>query len=232
MSAIAESGAEQIPVMDEIVEKLKEQGYDISKSATSSIITGVNVGQTEVELNENKSITVIATVITSENSDVNAYYVKIDGLYYKMTLENEKIEIGESVKEIVKEEVEYEVIAISNDESIATVNVQDNKIIINAVAKTGNTFIDVKVNGKSYKTINVKIIESWETLSKIAKAISNDQSITYQSDSATVLVEGTRYTLSVGQRFLTPSGKTVCIAGFNHDNLSSVDAYRYSISYW
>ncbi len=89
---------------------------------------------------------------------------------------------------------------------------------------------DGEINGK-YKdyeytidsnfnvTINGSVITySWDEIAEIAKAISNDTSITDDSETATVTVNGVQKTLNVGDK-ATLDGKKVRILGFNHDEL-------------
>ena len=96
---------------------------------------------------------------------------------------------------------------------------------------------DGEINGK-YKdyeytidsnfnvTINGSVITySWDEIAEIAKAISNDTSITDDSETATVTVNGVEKTLNVGDT-ATLDGKKVRILGFNHDTLAqSYDSY-------
>ena len=59
---------------------------------------------------------------------------------------------------------------------------------------------------------------------EIAKAISNDTSITDDTETATVTIKGVQKTLNVGDK-TTLDGKTVRILGFNHDELAEPTAY-------
>ena len=60
---------------------------------------------------------------------------------------------------------------------------------------------------------------SWSEIAEIAKAISNNKSITYNSKTVTVTVNGVEKTLRVGDK-TTLDGKKVRILGFNHDELA------------
>ena len=65
-------------------------------------------------------------------------------------------------------------------------------------------------------------------IAEIAKAISNDSSITDDSEIATVTVDSKQKTLSIGEK-KSLDGKVVRIIGFNHDVLSEPDtAYENS----
>ena len=73
-------------------------------------------------------------------------------------------------------------------------------------------------------TTNIQngIVYSWDEIAEIAKAISNDSSITDDSETATVIVDGKQKTLSIGEK-KSLDGKVVKIIGFNHDVLSEPD---------
>jgi len=73
-------------------------------------------------------------------------------------------------------------------------------------------------------SINISNICTWEEIAQIAKVISNTSTITDDSETATVTVNGIQKTLKVGEvKYL--DGKKVRILGFNHDTLSSSTAY-------
>ena len=65
---------------------------------------------------------------------------------------------------------------------------------------------------------------SWDELSEIAHAISNTNTITSESEEASVTVDGQVKTLKVGD-MTKVDGKKVRILGFNHDDLTDTGAY-------
>ena len=87
---------------------------------------------------------------------------------------------------------------------------------IKAIAYINN--IEKESNLEEITTKNDLIEYSWEEIAEIAKAISNDTSITDDSVTATATVNGVQKTLNVGDRTKL-DGKTVRILGFNHDEL-------------
>ena len=91
--------------------------------------------------------------------------------------------------------------------------------------KPDGTTVSVKeALDEVYKMSQYEISYSWDEIEEIAKAISNDSSITDDSSIATVTVEGAKKTLCVGQEIKLEE-KTVRILGFNHDTLSNPTAY-------
>ena len=76
---------------------------------------------------------------------------------------------------------------------------------------------------------NTTISYTWEQLSKIAKEISNNSNtITKDTEKATVMVDGNICTLLVGDTTVVKIGETpykVRILGFNHDKLEDMSAY-------
>ena len=91
--------------------------------------------------------------------------------------------------------------------------------------KPDGTTVSVKeALDEVYNMPAYEIKYSWNEIAEIAKAISNDKSITDDSEMATVTVEGIEKKLLVGQK-IKLDGKTVRIIGFNHDTLSNSTAY-------
>ena len=74
-------------------------------------------------------------------------------------------------------------------------------------------------NVEEITTKDDSIEYSWSEIAEIAKAISNDTSITDDTETATVTVNGVQKTLNVGDK-ATLDGKKVRILGFNHDELA------------
>lgn len=70
--------------------------------------------------------------------------------------------------------------------------------------------------------------KNWELIGKIAKEIAKSASITSDSNSATVDVDGSSYTINVGDTFKVAyktAEKVVRVMGFNHDTLANTSAY-------
>ena len=95
--------------------------------------------------------------------------------------------------------------------------------------KYSNIKVTAYINNES-KDSNVEEITtkddsieySWSEIAEIAKAISNNTSITDDTETATVTVNGVQKTLNVGDT-ATLDGKKVRILGFNHDELADSD---------
>jgi len=119
----------------------------------------------------------------------------------------------------------------SSDENIATVS-SDGVV---TAKKQGTVTITATANDGSRKSGSCEVtVEVWETLSKIAKEISNNYGTetgkyNHTTETITVAVDNVSYTLNVGDEFeLTDTSNnsyTVRILGFNHDKLTSTSAY-------
>lgn len=65
---------------------------------------------------------------------------------------------------------------------------------------------------------------TWEEIAKIAEAVSNNSNITNNTQEFTLTYKKNRCTIGVGD-YTTLNGKQVRILGFNHDELTTKDAY-------
>ena len=65
---------------------------------------------------------------------------------------------------------------------------------------------------------------TWEEIAEIAEIISNESSITNNTQEFSLTYKGNEYTIGVGD-YTTVNDKKVRIMGFNHDTLTSTDAY-------
>ncbi len=114
----------------------------------------------------------------------------------------------------------------SSDETIATV---DNTGLVIGI-KLGEVTITAKTKDGSNKTAECKITveTNWELMSKIAKEIANDSSITSSSNQATVTVEEKSKTINVGGIYdvrYNGEKRRVRVLGFKHDDLVDTTVY-------
>ncbi len=114
----------------------------------------------------------------------------------------------------------------SSDETVATV---DNTGLVTGL-KIGEVTITAKATDGSNKIAECRITveTNWELMSKIAKEIANDSSITSSSNQATVTVEGKSKTINVGGIYdvrYNGEKRRVRVLGFKHDDLVDKTVY-------
>ncbi|MBD8923385.1 hypothetical protein EGR52_08235 [bacterium] len=116
--------------------------------------------------------------------------------------------MGEEVKQQGTTDKNYTVTGLTQKTKYSNIKVT---AYINSTSKDSNV--------EEITTKDDSIEYSWEEIAEIAKAISNDTSITDDTETATVTVNGVQKTLNVGDK-TTLDGKKVRILGFNHDELA------------
>ena len=103
--------------------------------------------------------------------------------------------------------------------------------------KYNNIKVIAYINGDSREsnievvTTDIKggIIYSWDEIAEIAKEIAKSDTITSDTETAIVTVNGQQKTLKVGD-CKKLDGKKVRILGFNHDTLSDANAYGTTVA--
>jgi len=123
----------------------------------------------------------------------------------------------------------------SSDEEAATV---DSNGTVTAKA-VGSTTITASSNDDSSKKATCYVTvtgeqSDWKLLSKIAKAIAQDEQIDYTDTEVTVTVDGREHTIEVGQIYqLKYKGqvKDVRVLGFKHDELVDKMSYGFEADY-
>ncbi len=225
--------------IQQIVNDLKTQGYHIVENVTqANKVTGIVLNSNELTMDRNTTINLTYT-IQYETGTVQ-YFVEIQGKYYEITMENEKISV--SKKESNLEQTDKEMVPnISiNKEGIITAQLGQNDTII---IKSGEVFGQVEIiltyeektttckvtveppppsaglpNAK--RDITQTIPYDWKELAELAELISGKADIiTDDTEEVAVSINGRNDTLRVGDT-TTVDGKTVRILGFNHDELS------------
>jgi hypothetical protein len=153
------------PAIQEIVEQLEKEGYKIEAVAVSDIkITDISLEKERVSIGKGQTNTI--RVILESLSEPYNYYVVIDSKYYKMNLNNGTVTIDRVESNISDtEDKETILMAKSEDETIATVEVdnENNTIRITSSEKTGIVRITVTY-GSYVKTCEVKVCDTTEEL--------------------------------------------------------------------
>lgn len=122
-----------------------------------------------------------------------------------------------------KNATNQDIIWSSSNEQVAKV---DNAGKVTALEE-GEAIITATAVDESKVTTSCKVIVwenipfTWEELSQIAKIISDDSSITWQTESVPITFNEKNTTLQVGHTKKL-DGKTVRILGFNHDELTTI----------
>ena len=216
----------------------------VTASITDGTITGIEAPE-GATLKTDTSITEkVYTVnkngeyifkITGENAKVKKVKAKVENILskpqinvdeikkdsFKINVENDypegviaeyKYYVGGTIKKEGTQEKNYTVTGLTKLTKYSNIKVV--------------AYVSENVKGESNSvevTTKDNVIEySWDEIAEIAKAISNDTSITENDEKATVTVEGVEKTLNVGDK-TTLDGKTVRILGFNHDILAEPD---------
>lgn len=213
----------------------------VTASITEGQITGIEAPEEATLKTDTSTTEKIYTVnkngeyifkITGENAKTKNIKVKVENILstpqikvdeikkdgFKINIENSypegaiteyKYYVGTAIKKEGTKEKNYIVTGLNKLTKYSNIKVV--AYISESVSRESNS---LEVTTKD------NIIEySWDEISEIAKAISNDTSITEDTEIATVTVGGIQKTLNVGDKTKL-DGKTVRILGFNHDELS------------
>ena len=184
-----------------------EKVYTVSKSGTYIFKVTTDSGKTKkIKAKVNNILSVPQIRIDEVKKD--SFKISVENNYPEGVITEYKYYVGGIVKQQGTTDKNYIVTGLSQKTKYNNIKVV---AYINSVSKESNVEeIITKDNTIEY---------SWDEIAEIAKAISNDTSITYDTETATVTVEGVEKTLSVGDK-TTLDGKTVRILGFNHDELA------------
>ena len=180
-----------------------EKVYTVSKSGTYIFKVTTDSGKTKsVKAKVNNILS--APQITISEITENSFKINVENDYPEGAITEYRYSVGGTVKQQGTTDKSYTVTGLAEVTKYSNIKVI---AYINSVSKESNV--------EEITTKSNEIEYSWEEIAEMAQAISNDTSITDDSDTA--IVNGK--TLTVGQK-KTLDGKTVRILGFNHDTLS------------
>ena len=180
-----------------------EKVYTVSKSGTYIFKVTTDSGKTKsVKATVNNILS--APQITVSEITENSFKINVENDYPEGAITEYRYSVGGTVKKQGTTDKSYTVTGLAEVTKYSNIKVI---AYINSVSKESNS--------EEITTKSNEIEYSWDEIAEMAKAISNDTSITDDSDTATVNGK----TLTVGQK-KTLNGKTVRILGFNHDTLS------------
>ena len=206
------------------IEAPEEATIKTDTSATEKVYTvnknGAYVFKITSDAGKTKNITakveniLAAPQITVSEVKKDSFKINVENNYPEGAITEYRYSVGGTVKKQGTTDKNYTVTGL---EELTEYNNIQVTAYINSVNKVSNV-------EKVTTDLKDRIAYSWDEIAEMAKAISNDTSITDDSDTATVNGK----TLTVGQK-KTLDGKTVRILGFNHDTLSEAStAYGFT----
>ena len=197
------------------IEAPEEATIKTDTSATEKVYTvnknGAYVFKITSDAGKTKNITakveniLAAPQITISEITENSFKINVENDYPEGAITEYKYSVGGTVKQQGTTDKSYIVTGLAELTEYNNIQVT---AYINSVNKVSNV-------EKVTTDLKDRIAYSWDEIAEMAKAISNDTSITDDSDTATVNGK----TLKVGQ-MKNLDGKRVRILGFNHDTLS------------
>ena len=186
-----------------------EKVYTVNKNGTYIFKITSDSGKTKNITAKVENI-LSAPQITISEVTGNSFKIKVENNYPEGAITEYRYSVGGIVKQQGKTDKSYTVTGL-----IEETEYNDIKVA---------AYIDTNISKESNVekvTTEMKdaIPYSWDEIAEIAKAISDNNTITDDSETATVTIKGEQKTLKVGQ-MKKLDGKKVRILGFNHDELS------------
>ena len=187
-----------------------EKTYTVSKNGIYVFtILGDSGRKANVTVNIDKFLG--APHINISDVKTDEFKINIDTNYPEGAITEFKYYVGSDVKSQGTTNKNFAVTGLTDDTEYNNIKVE---AYINSSTSKGS-------NVEKVSTLMVgEIPYSWDEIAEMAKAISNDSSITDDTETATVNGK----TLKVGQ-MKKLDGKKVRILGFNHDDLTDTGAY-------
>ena len=181
-----------------------EKVYTVNKNGAYTFKITSDSGKTK-NITANVENILGATQIKISDITENSFKINVENSYPEGVITEYKYSVGGTVKQQGTTDKSYIVTGLSEDTEYSSIKVV---AYINSASKESNT-------EKVTTEMKDGIAYTWYEIAEIAKAISNNNSIT--DDTETVTVNGK--TLKVGQ-MKKIDGKKVRILGFNHDELA------------
>ena len=181
-----------------------EKVYTVNKNGAYTFKITSDSGKTK-NITANVENILGAPQIKISDITENSFKINVENSYPEGVITEYKYSVGGTVKQQGTTDKSYIVTGLSEDTEYSSIKVV---AYINSASKESNT-------EKVTTEIKDGIAYTWHEIAEIAKAISNNNSIT--DDTETVTVNGK--TLKVGQ-MKKIDGKKVRILGFNHDELA------------
>ena len=184
-----------------------EKVYTVNKNGAYTFKITSDSGKTK-NITANVENILGAPQITVSEVTGNSFKINVENDYPEGAITEYKYSVGGTVKQQGTTDKSYTVTGLSEETEYSNIKVV---AYINSTNKESNT-------EKITTEMKDGIAYTWEEIEEMAKAISNDSSITDDTETATVNGK----TLKVGQ-MKKIDGKKVRILGFNHDELADSD---------
>ena len=184
-----------------------EKVYTVNKNGAYTFKITSDSGKTKNITAKVENILAAPQITVSEVTG-NSFKINVENDYTEGAITEYKYSVGGTVKQQGTTDKNYTVTGLTQKTKYSNIKVT---AFINSLSKDSNV--------EEITTKDDSIEYSWSEIVEIAKAISNDTSITDDTETATVTVNGTQKTLNVGDT-ATLDGKKVRILGFNHDELA------------
>ena len=149
-----------------------------------------------------------APQITISEVKKESFKINVENNYPEGAITEYKYYVEGTVKQQGTTDKSYTVTGLTQATKYSNIKVT---AYINSASKDSNV--------EEITTKDDSIEYSWSEIAEIAKAISNDTSITDDTENVTVTINGVQKKLKVGDT-ATLDGKKVRILGFNHDELA------------
>ena len=184
-----------------------EKVYTVSKSGKYIFKIISDSGKTK-NVTANVENILSAPQITISEVKKDSFKINVESNYPEGAITEYKYSVGGTVKQQGTRDKSCTVTGLTPKTKYSNIKVT---AYINNESKDSNV--------EEITTKDDSIEYSWSEIAEIAKAISNNTSITDDTETATVTVNGVQKTLNVGDT-ATLDGKKVRILGFNHDELA------------
>ena len=184
-----------------------EKVYTVNKNGAYTFKITSDAGEIK-NITANVENILAAPQITVSEVKKDSFKINVENNYPEGAITEYKYSVGGTVKQEGTTDKSCPVTGLTQNTKYSNIKVT---AYINSTSKDSNV--------EEITTKDDSIEYSWEEIAKIAKLISNDTSITDDSETATVTVNGVEKTLNVGDK-ATLDGKKVRILGFNHDELA------------
>ena len=181
-----------------------EKVYTVNKNGAYAFKITSDSGKTK-NVTANVENILSAPQITISEVTGNSFKINVENNYPEGAITEYKYLIGETVKQQGTTDKNYTVTGLLEETEYSNIKVI---AYMNSSSKDSNT-------EKVTTEMKDEIAYTWDEIAEMAKAISNDNSITDDLETATVNGK----TLKVGQ-MKKLDGKKVRILGFNHDELA------------
>ena len=190
---------------------ITEKIYTVNKNGIYTFKITSDIGKTKNIIANVENILGTPQITISEVTG-NSFKINVENDYPEGAITEFKYYVGSDVKCQGKTNKNFAVTGLTDDTEYNNIKVE---AYINSSTSKGS-------NVEKVSTLMVgEIPYSWDEIAEMAKAISNDSSITDDKETATVNGK----TLKVGQ-MKKLDGKKVRILGFNHDDLTDTGAYE------